>query len=150
MKCRIFKIGITFLLTIVFASCTTYYIPIDSFKEQMKDIKSVKLRTVNTRGPMGDVVSYKAYPIDYIKCVDKNNNPFELQNSPSIEIRFTEKNNKKTIFYFDQIYIKDSTVIGDASRFIYYRQSVPIESIKLIEVQDGHKNFRYVENNNNR
>jgi hypothetical protein len=64
----------------------------------MKNIKSVELRMVNTQGPMGDVVSYKTYPIDFIKCVDKNNYPFELRNSPSIEIRFTEKNNKRTIF----------------------------------------------------
>jgi len=149
MKLKFLQIGISFLIPISLVSCKTYFIPIESFKEQMKDIRSVRLRIVNTRGPMGDVHSYKTYPIDFIKCIDNKNNPYELRNSPSIEIRFTEKNNERTIFYFDQIYIKDSTVIGDVSRFIYYRKTIPIENIKLIEVQDGHKNFKYVEKNNN-
>jgi hypothetical protein len=145
MKFRILKTGVYLLIVIGIASCKTYFIPIESFKEQMKDIDSVELKTVNTRGPMGDVVTYKTYPIEFIKCVDKKNNSFELKNSPSIEIRLTEKNNKRTIFYFDQIYIQDSTVIGDGSRFIYYQKTIPIKNIKLIEVQDGHKNFKYID-----
>ena len=132
---------ISFLLL---TSCKTYYIPIASFKEQMKDVATVELRTVNTRGPMGDVVSYKTYPIDFIHCVDKNDNPVELKNSPSIEIRFTEKNKKRTIFYFDQLYVQNSMVIGDRSRFIYFRKAIPIDNIALIEVQDGRKQFKYV------
>jgi hypothetical protein len=145
MKSRILRTGIYLLFTLGIVSCKTYYIPLESFKEQMKDITTVELKTVNTKGPMGDVVSYKTYPIEFIKCIDKNNNPYELKNSPSIEIRFTEKNNKRTIFYFDQIYIQDSTIIGDGSRFIYYQKTIPIENIKLIEIQDGHKDFKYVE-----
>ncbi|NCA86339.1 MAG: hypothetical protein EOM83_12315 [Clostridia bacterium] len=144
MEARVIKTAVYLLTTLLLASCKSYYIPVASFNEQMRDIDSVELRTVNTRGPMGDIVSYKTYPIDFIKCVDKNDNPTELKNSPSIEIRFTEKNNMRTVFYFDQIYIKDSTVIGDGSRFIYYRKAIPINNIKLIEVQDGHKNFKYV------
>ena len=65
--------------------------------------------------------------------------------NPSIEIRFTEKTNKRTTFYFDQIFIKDSTVIGDSSRFIYHRKAIPNKNIKLIEVQDGHKKFKCVD-----
>ena len=138
---------VVYLFTIfLIASCKSYYIPIDSFNEQMKDINSVELKTVNTKGPMGDIVSYKTYPIEYIKCVDKSENPVLLKNSPSIEIRFTEKNNKHTTFYFDQIYIKDSTVIGDGSRFTYHGKEIPLKNIKLIEVQDGKKKFKYVEN----
>jgi len=139
------KIWIYLFVIFGLASCKTYYIPLDSFKEQIKDIDSVVLRTVYTRGPMGDVVEYKTYPIDNIKCVDKDNNPAELKNSPSIEIRFTEKNNKRTIFYFDQIYVQDSMIIGDGSRFMQYQKSIPIDSLKLIELQDGKKNFKYVD-----
>lgn len=135
------------LSVLMLSGCKSYYIPVDSFTQQVKDINSVELRTVHTKGPMGDVVSYKTYPIDYIQCVDKNNNPVELKNSPSIEIRFTDNQNKRTIFYFDQIYVQDSTVIGDGSRFINYQKSIPIKEIKLIEIQDGRKNFKYVEKN---
>jgi hypothetical protein len=148
MKFSFLRIGFTLLIACLFAGCQSYYIPVDSFKEQVRDIKSVELRTVNTQGPMGDVVSYKTYPIDFIKCVDKNNNPFELRNSPSIEIRFTDINNKRTVFYFDQIYVQDSTVTGDGSRFISYCKSIPLKNIKLIEIQDGRKKFKYVERRN--
>lgn len=144
MEARVIKTAVFLLIVILLASCKSYYIPVASFNEQMRDIDSVELRTVNTRGPMGDIVSYKTYPIDFIKCFDKKDNPTELKNSPSIEIRFTEKNNKRTVYYFDQIYIKYSTVIGDGSRFTSYRKAIPINNIKLIEVQDGHKNFKYV------
>lgn len=144
-KKQLIKAVLTTLIVGGLASCKTYYIPVDSFNEQFKDIDSVELKTVNTKGPMGDVVSYKTYPIEYIKCVDKKNNPFELKNSPSIEVRVTDKNNKRTYFYFDQMFVQDSILKGDGSRFIYYPKQIPIKDIKLIEVQDGHKNFKYVD-----
>ena len=134
-----------FLSLIGLFSCKTYYIPVESFKTQFKGIDSTKLKIVHTRGPMGDVVDYYANPISFIKCVDKDNNPFELMNSPSIEIRFTENNNKRTIYYFDRIYLRDTMIIGDMSRFINYRKAISINNVKLIEVQDGHKNFQYVD-----
>lgn len=133
------------IITMIISSCKTYYIPIESFNEQFKDIDSVELKTVNTRGPMGDIVTYKTYPIDNIKCVDKQNNPFELKNSPSIEVRVTDKNNKRTYFYFDQMFVQDSILKGDGSRFINYPKQIPIKDIKVIEIQDGHKNFKYVD-----
>lgn len=135
-------LGFVFLCLI---SCKTYYIPVSSFKEQFEGIDSAELRTVYTRGPAGDIAEYLANPIDFIKCVDKNNNPFELKNSPSIEIRFTEKNNKRTIYYFDRIYLRDTLIIGIRSRFLGFRKSISINNVKLIEVQDGHKNFKYVD-----
>jgi hypothetical protein len=127
------------------AGCKTYYIPIDSFKAQFSGIDSTSLKLVHTRGPAGDIAYYLANPIDYIKCIDKAKNPFELKNSPSIEIRFTEKNNKRTIYYFDRIYIQDTLILGDRSRFIGLRKNISINNLKLIEVQDGHKNFKYVD-----
>jgi hypothetical protein len=139
------KLIVIILIAFAFASCKTYYIPIESFNDQFKDIDSVELKTVNTKGPMGDVVTYKTYPIDYIKCVDKENNPFELKNSPSIEVRITDKSDKKTYLYFDQMYVQDSILKGDGSRFISYKKEIPIKDIKLIEVQDGHKKFKYVD-----
>jgi len=128
-----------------FVGCRTYYIPVESFKTQFNGIDSMKLRLVHTRGPAGDVADYLANPIDYIKCVDKDNNPFELKNSPSIEIRFTENNNKRTIYYFDRVYLQDTLIIGERSRFFGLRKDISINNVKLIEVQNGHKNFKYVD-----
>jgi len=132
-------------LFVVLNACKTYLIPVQSFKEQFNGIDSTKLRLVKTRGPAGDVAEYLANPIEYIKCVDKSDMPLELKNSPSIEIRFTEKNNKRSIFYFDRLFVQDTLIIGEMSRFIRFRKGISINNVILIEVQDGHKNFKYVE-----
>jgi hypothetical protein len=131
---------------LVLNSCKTFYIPVDSFKEQFAGIDSSSLRSVKVRGPVGDKVSYKANPITYVKAVDKNNNPFKIKNSPSLEIRFTDYNNKRTIFYFDRIFVTDSLITGVQSRFISaIRKTIPVNSIKKIEIQDGKKNFHYID-----
>jgi len=134
-------IGLIFFMS----SCKTYYIPLDSFKQQFAGMDTSKLKEVTTRGPMGDKVKYKTFPIDFIKCVDKNGNPIELQNSPSLEIRFTDTNNKKTIFYFDLISVDETYVRGVQSRFITsIKKTIPLNTIKTIEIQDGKKKFSYV------
>jgi hypothetical protein len=145
VKIDLIKTGLIVLTIIGLISCKTYYIPVESFKAQFEGFDSKDLRIVHTRGPAGDIVEYHANPIDYIKCVDKDNNPIELKNSPSIEIRFTEKNNKRTIYYFDRVFLDDTLIVGDMSRFINHQKAISINNVKLIEVQDGHKNFKYAE-----
>jgi hypothetical protein len=136
---------VTVGLIIFLSSCKTYYIPVDSFKQQFVGMNTSKYREVTTRGPMGYKVTYKTFPIDIIKCVDKKGNPVELRNSPSLEIRFTDTNNKKTIFYFDLISVDETHVRGVQSRFITsIKKTIPLNAIKKIEIQDGKKNFVYV------
>jgi hypothetical protein len=133
------------LLILGLLSCTTYYIPVESFKHQLSGIDSSKLKNVNLRSPVGEIYHYQANPFDSIKCVDKKNKSFVLHNGPSIEIRFTEKDNTKTVFYFDRIILIDTMIIGVQSRFIETtRKSIPINNVKLIEIENGHKNFKYV------
>ena len=134
-------IGLIFFMS----SCKTYYIPVDSFKQQFAGMDTSKLKEVTTRGPMGDKVKYKTFPIDFIKCVDKKGNPVELKNSPSLEIRFTDNKDKKTIFYFDLISVDETYVSGVQSRFITsIKKTIPLNTIKTIEIQDGKKRFSYV------
>lgn len=136
-------------LTLVFlwlSSCTTYYISVDSFKQQFSGIDSTKLKSVVVQGPFFEKYYYNANPIKTIKCTDKKNNPAELTNSPSIEIRITYGYKKKrTVFYFDRIYVNKNSIVGVKSRFMdFITQSIPLDSITKIEVQDGHKKFSYV------
>ncbi len=134
--------GFIFLLS----SCKTYYISVDSFKQQFAAVNTLKLKQVITMGPGGDKVKYETTPIEIIKCVDSKGNAAELKNSPSIEIRFTYNNNKRTVFYFDLISVNDSSITGVQSRFITsIQKTIPINSITRIEVQDGKKKFRYVD-----
>ena len=107
---------------------------------------SSKFKEVNTRfDPTGQIVKYKTFPMDIIQCVDKTGNPVELQISPSLEIRFTDSNSRKTIFYFDRIYVDETYVSGIQTRFlISIRKKIPLNTIKIIEIQDGKKKFSYV------
>lgn len=132
------------ILSMGLISCTTYYIPIKSFKQQFKGIDSTSLKVIEAVGPVGEKFSYPSNLIDTIYCVDDNDKPFKLPNSPSIEIRFTDNNDDHTIFYFDTIFLQDSLVNGAKSRFIpSVRDVISINNVKLIEVQDGKKNFSY-------
>jgi hypothetical protein len=133
------------LLVIGFISCKTYYIPVESFKAQFKGIDSTKLKLVYTQNPYGFITEYLANPIDYIKCVDKENNPFELKNGPSVEIQFTETNNKRTVYYFDRLILQDTLIIGERSKILGLRKGISINNVKMIEVQDGQKKFKYVD-----
>lgn len=140
------KFSVPFIVAVVlFSSCQTYYIPVSSFKEQFRGMDSAAMREVTTQGPWGERVSYLTYPINFIEAVDRSGNPVSIPNRPSIEIRFTDSSNKKTIFYFDLISFDGTYISGRQSRMIAaFKKSIPISSIKKIEVQDGRKNFRYV------
>ena len=139
---------IIILTAFLLSACTTYYMSVDGLKQQFAGIDSTKLKKVELGGGgilMASGSQYLANPITTIHCTDKSGNPATLENGPSVEIRFTYgQNNKRTIFYFDQIYVTDSTVIGVESRFIpSIRKSIPLSSITKIEIQDGKKNFHY-------
>jgi hypothetical protein len=135
------------LLVSLFSSCTTYYISPDSFRQQFAGIDSSKLKKVELRG--GGLLSmdtYLANPIVKIKCVDKKGNPAELRNGPNIEIRFTYAEgdkSKRTIFFFDRVFVTDSSVIGVRMRTLGKLRSIPLKSITKIEVQNGGKNYYY-------
>jgi hypothetical protein len=110
---------------------------------------SAALKRVTLIGPAGEMggrAHYLANPYPLIHCVDAQQRDHILQSGPSIEIRFTYRpGNRWVVFYFDRIFVTDSTVIGVESRFIpSIRKTLSLESVTKIEVQDGHKRFRYV------
>jgi hypothetical protein len=146
MKNILYTTKILFI-AIALSGCTTYYIPVGSLKEQFAGIDSTKLKAVTVAGPMYGKYHYLANPVTTIRCVDKNGNPHQMLNSPSIETRFTYgQKNKRKIFYFDRIYVGNNYVYGVESRFIEsIRSSIPLDSITKIEIQNGHKKFRYVD-----
>ena len=127
--------------------CATFQIPVQSFREQFTGVDMNSLQQVRVNGPYGMPISYLANVarIPTIKCVDSNNKEVVLRNSPSIEVRFTHKG-KRNIMYFDRLFIKDSAVVGNPSTFMPGLMNViPLRDITKIEVQDGHKNFHYVD-----
>jgi hypothetical protein len=139
------KIFVFPIISFFVVSCTTYYIPVNSFKEQFAGIDSTQLVEVTIEGPLYEEYHYLANPITAIRCVDKKGNPHQLTNRPSLETRFTYGHkNKRKIFYFDRIYVNSHSVTGVESRFIEsVLSTIPLDSITKIEIQDGHKKFKY-------
>ncbi len=141
------KFSLVLLITLLFSlsGCRTYHISVSSLQSQFEGIDSSDFKMVRVKGPVGDVVEYYCPAIDLIKCEDKNGNEIELKNSPSIETRITTIDGGKTIFYFDRIFLNGEKLIGHRSRFLGLPKEIGISDIKKIEVQDGHKNFKYVD-----
>jgi hypothetical protein len=142
-------ISICFLGLLILNSCASYIIPIDSLKSQFAGIDSTKLIEVKVVGPYGERYVYFANPITTIWCMDSNGSSLHLTNSPSIEVRVTymyESKSKRAIFYFDRLNIVNNNLVGVQSRFISaIRKSIPLDKIVKIEIQDGRKNFHYVQ-----
>ncbi|HEY9045642.1 MAG TPA: hypothetical protein VIN08_07085 [Ohtaekwangia sp.] len=133
------------LSLLVLTSCTSYYLTTESLKSQFNGADSTDLIPVIVRGPVGEQYNYLANSISIIKCIDRNGNAIQLENSPSIEMRVTEKNDKRTIFYFDRVFVNDSILYGVQSRFVSsIRRTIKLKDIKKIEIQDGKKNFDYI------
>lgn len=136
-----------FLLAAVLtlSSCKTYYIPLDSFRAQFAGMDPAQFETVKVRGPLNEVYEYRTFPRKPIQCVTKKGEPYQLEPSPALEIRFTMNNGKRTVFYFDKMLVTDSTVKGEQSRFIEnLTKTIPLNSISKIEIQNGRKRFSYV------
>jgi hypothetical protein len=94
----------------VFISCKTYSIPVSDFKNLFEGKERTK--DYSFAGPMNMFVSYKIYPIDSIKGIDKKGNIRFLKNSRSMEIRVADMNNKNHNIYFHSIRIIDSMLVG--------------------------------------
>ena len=141
------KTGFLFIFALIlFTSCSHYYIPPDSFKKQFSGIDSSKMKQVAVKGPGFTTLYYRANPIAVIYCMDKNNKPFQMVNSPSVESKVTfGYKHEQAVFYFDKIYLSDNLLVGGQSRFLPNpSKSIPIDSITKIEVLDRHKKFDYV------
>ena len=137
---------IVVVTTAVLISCKTYYISVDSLKHQFSGIDSSHFKEVTVKGPVGEVYRYKANPITVIKCFDNRNNQIEITNTPAIEMRVTH-GGKRTIFYFDRVFVDDSLIKGVESRISpTVTKTIPLKEVSKIEIQNGQKNFRYIEN----
>lgn len=137
MKKRLFpKISFGFLL-LLYSSCTCYNVKIDYLQERFTKIDSNQFVNIKIQGIYGESYSYLANPIDYISCTDKQNRTINIENSPSTELKIVRKNNKKSVFYLDRIYIKDSILYGYDSRLYPKLQTVKLNDIKKIQCFEG-------------
>lgn len=101
-----------FILSFLLCSCATYHIPVDSFKNQFAGMKESDMKDVTVQGPVGESVAYKTFPQDSVDCINKRGQWIRLEKAPSLEIRFTDSDNKKTVFYFDRIFVTETSING--------------------------------------
>lgn len=132
------------LLAISAASCKTYTIPVDSFKQQFDPSVATSNRTVTTVGPWRGRYSYRTLNVDSIRVVDKKGNIAWLKSGPSLEMRVTQFGSKRTVFFFDLTRFDGDTLEGSISRLIpTWKKKIPISTISKIEIQNGGKNYYY-------
>ena len=138
----LFISGLIFL-----SSCKTYTIPIESFKEQFPRIDTINTTEQGIR--LLDLMFEKPHymnTLQTIKCVDKKGNQTTLENTPSVEIRFTTPGFKKyrTVLSFNRIFLNDCCVVGVRSYYSYTSvATIPLESITKIEIQDSQRSFHW-------
>lgn len=135
--------------SLILISCKTYTISPDSFKEQLVNTTSESMTDSKINNPLlysfGSTIKYKTNNIEYIRVLDKNGKEIMLKNKPSLEMKVKTKNRKSFIFYFDTVYLENDSLKGSGSRFIKFDKAIPLSEISEIYIQDGKKNFRYVE-----
>jgi len=89
---------------------------------------------------------YKSNGVDFIDCYNKKGVLRKIANSPSIEVRITNKRGRRRVYYFDTILLQDSaTIVGCESRLLYISKTMKLDDIELIEMEDGGKNYYYIE-----
>ena len=133
---------------IIFMSCQTYTVSVESFRNQMVNVTPENLREVKINNPgiysAYTNIRYLANNIDTIQVVDKNGNEVALENSPKLEMRLTHNNGKRYVLLFDTVTLENDTLKGARSRILHnLRREFPLDSIKFIEIQDSKKKYKY-------
>jgi len=142
------KLVVRFIIIIfpifVCASCSVYYVNIDSLKNQYHEIDSSQFKQVNLMGIYGEFYTYKVSPVNYIDGFDKNKEAISFDAGPSVILKITEVDKSSTNFYFDRFYMNDSIVYGVESRAKPVIKSIFLKNIKSIEILDRNMGFEYV------
>ncbi|UFH54495.1 hypothetical protein [Spirosoma sp. KNUC1025] len=74
--------------------------------------------------------------IEKVQVTDKNGNLSKRPVMPHTVVRLTDSKGKKTILYFDSLFLKDSLLFGSKSHFISLAvKPIHIDSLTKIEFQ---------------
>ena len=112
----------------------------------MGQLSNAETKEVTTRHDgMTGSQTYTTNGVKEIECTDRHCKVVKFINSPRVEMRITDLRNKKHIFYFDTIILKDSVFTGMNSRLLVTRKSIRYADIKKVEVQKGAKAYYYRE-----
>jgi len=137
---------LTILVGVLMGSCKTYTISPESLKSQLLESGNIRQEVEINNPLLYGNIRYKANAIGHLSISDRDGNRLLMPNSPALEMRITQKNGKRNIFYFDTVILENDSLKGSKSRFIPgLTGSIPFDSIVKIEIQDGGKDFHYKE-----
>src|ERR1700761_3233674 len=109
---------VTIIAIVIFSSCKSYTIPVDSLRQQLQGIDPSKC-TLILPGDVFSKATYRINGIRVIHCEDNDGNKHELAGGSSIEVRFTYgSDNRRMSGYFDTVFLTDSTVSFVRSRYM--------------------------------
>jgi hypothetical protein len=137
--------GIVVLAFFGVVGCASYTIPVRSFDEQTRAVHRSDLRSRAIQVAYTGTRMFRVNGIGSVRVEDSDGKALSLPNSPALEVRFTLEDGSTSVMYFDSIWRNDSLVIGSQSRLMPIFDTVTIPRIRRIEIQDGHKNYRYVD-----
>jgi hypothetical protein len=125
------------------SSCATYQIPVESLKLQFAGIDSSKLVNIILADRRGDEYSFLINPIRVLKCLDNENNPMIIRTSPKLMMIVTDKNNNRTKFNFDRVFVSSTCLYGHSLFLTEAIKVIPLVDIAKIEIQDDRRKFEY-------
>ena len=126
------------LLMLCIISCKTYTVAPESFKKQVIESND------NTSSSFKNSI-FDAYYLEFLSVNDKEGNPFEMKNTPAVEMRVTLKNKKRKIMYLNTVRLENDSLKGHISMLLGLKTKVAFSDITKIEIQDGGKNFQPLE-----
>jgi hypothetical protein len=137
------KVSLLFVFILGIHGCAVYTVPIDEFDKQTAGATEGKLRKRTVRLSVYGRVRFLTNDIDTIIAYDSNGEITKIPNSPRLEIRFTTIDNSTKTFYFDTIYRVGGILHGSRARLLYFHDSIILDNVSKIEIQDGRKNYSY-------
>lgn len=123
-------------LVILLSACTTYYLTPESLVQQLAQSVPESKTSVIVVFPIIVPFTVKGNSLKEIIVKDKNWNNVTLPVTNRTSIRITEKNGKRTTFYFNTLILKDSIITGKKDHFIGINiKPININNIQKIELQ---------------
>jgi hypothetical protein len=140
----LYKVIAGIFIAIIFTACSTYTIPVASFKAQMATSSKINKATNKPGIIFARADKLETNGIEYIECLNKKQQPVKVKVNPNILMQVTDSNNKKTVFYFDTVLKEDSVITGFTSYIFMTKKSIPLSSIRKIIIDASRKgNFSY-------
>ena len=106
-------------------------------------MKETDMKDVVVQGPLGERTRYKTFPQDSMIVLKKVSGSV-LKKLPHLKSVSQMITTKRQFIILIGFFVTDTAVSGTYSRILGLQKSIPLETIKKIEIQDGRKNYRYV------